>query len=167
MKATALGRSAPGSPRPKASLRAWKGWKPTAGSTTSFRIALGSLAATSSISMPPWAEAMNTGREVARSRTMARYISREPCRSMPCSMSRRRTTRPSGPVWWVRRVIPSMAFASDSVSSAVFASLTPPPLPRPPAWIWAFTTTGKPSSLATSTASSAVRATRPFGTGTP
>ena len=42
-------------------MRAWKGWKPTAGSIASFRIAFGSLAATSSMSMPPWDEAMNTG----------------------------------------------------------------------------------------------------------
>ena len=35
-----------------------------------------------------------------------------------------------------------------SAASGVCAGLTPPPLPRPPAWIWAFTTTGPPSSWA-------------------
>ena len=60
-----------------------------------------------------------------------------------------------------------MLFAIDSQSSTVFASLTPPPLPRPPAWICAFTTTGKPRPFPASTASSTVYATLPFGTGTP
>ena len=54
---------------------------------------------------------MNTGDAVARSTTRARYISREPSRSIPCSTSRRRTTRPSGPVWCVCSVVPSMALA--------------------------------------------------------
>ncbi len=143
-------------PSPKASFRAWKGWNPAAGSADSLRMADGSLAATSSMSIPPWAEAMKTGRPVARSTRIARYISLAPARSIPCSIRSRRTTRPSGPVWWVRRVMPSMPLASDSHSSAERASLTPPPFPRPPAWIWALTTTGKPSPLAASTASSAV-----------
>ena len=54
-----------------------------------------------------------------------------------------------------------------SQSSAERASFTPPALPRPPAWICAFTTTGKPSSLPASTASATVYATLPCGTGTP
>ncbi len=38
-------------------------------------------------------------------------------------------------------------------------TLTPPPLPRPPAWIWAFTTqTGPPSFSAAATASSTLNA---------
>ena len=49
-----------------------KGWKPIIGSMTSLMMALGSFAATSSISMPPAADAMNTGRDVARSTTMPR-----------------------------------------------------------------------------------------------
>jgi hypothetical protein len=46
--------------------------------------------------------------------------------------------------------------------------LTPPPLPRPPAWICAFTTqTLPPSFFAASTASSTVKAGKPRGVGTP
>ena len=108
------------------------------------------------MSMPPWAEAMNTDFPEARSTRIARYISFAPERSIPCSIRRRRTTRPSGPVWCVLRVMPSIAFAIASHSARLFASFTPPPLPRPPAWIWAFTTTGKPRPLAASTASSTV-----------
>ena len=51
---------------------------------------------------------------------------------------------------------------SDSVrtSSIDFTTLTPPPLPRPPAWIWAFTTQIGPGSFSAAalTASSAVNA---------
>jgi hypothetical protein len=156
MKGTAFASVHAGRPSAKASLRAWKGWKPAPTCTPSMTMALGSLAATSSMSIPPCAEAMKTGASRERSTTIARYISREPARSMPCSTRTRRTIRPSGPVWWVRSRMPSMSFATDSASSAERASLTPPPLPRPPAWIWAFTTTGKPSSFAASTASSGV-----------
>ena len=53
-------------------------------------------------------------------------------------------------------------------SSIERASLTPPPLPRPPAWICALTTqTGPPSFCAASTASCTVNAGMPRGTGTP
>src|SRR5487761_2133372 len=47
-------------------------------------------------------------------------------------------------------------------------SMPPPPLPRPPAWICAFTTlTGPPSCCAAFTASSTENAGMPRGTGTP
>ena len=36
--------------------------------------------------------------------------------------------------------VPSMARASWPTSSGLRASLTPPALPRPPAWTWALTT---------------------------
>ena len=53
-------------------------------------------------------------------------------------------------------------------ASMVLATFTPPPLPRPPAWIWALTThTGPPSFCAASTASCTVKAGMPRGTGTP
>src|SRR3970282_1464620 len=53
-------------------------------------------------------------------------------------------------------------------SSSDLATLTPPPLPRPPAWIWAFTTqTLPPSFFAASSASSALKAGKPRGVGTP
>ena len=49
-----------------------------------------------------------------------------------------------------------------------FTTLTPPALPRPPAWICAFTTqTGPPSSSAPLSASSTLKAGTPRGTGTP
>src|SRR6476661_8688949 len=47
-------------------------------------------------------------------------------------------------------------------------TLTPPALPRPPAWICAFTTqTGPPSSFAAFAASSTLNAGTPLGVGTP
>src|SRR5690606_1117199 len=53
-------------------------------------------------------------------------------------------------------------------SASDLASLTPPALPRPPVWTWAFTTTGHlPSDLPAATASSTVDASMPRGTGTP
>src|SRR5664279_3568469 len=53
-------------------------------------------------------------------------------------------------------------------SSMVLTTLTPPALPRPPAWICAFTTqTGPPSSWAPLSASSTLNAGTPRGTGTP
>ena len=58
------------------------------------------------------------------------------------------TLRPSGPVWCVTSCMPMIALAASKASSGVFASLTPPPLPRPPAWIWAFTTALPPRSFA-------------------
>src|SRR5215212_6094166 len=80
----------------------------------------------------------------------------------------RLTTLPLGPVWCVTSVEPSRRFASFSTSSIDLTTLTPPALPRPPAWICAFTThTGPPSSFAALTASSDVNAGRPCATGTP
>src|ERR671925_31936 len=67
--------------------------------------------------------------------------------------------------------MPSMARASSPACSGLFASFTPPPLPRPPAWICAFTTaTGLLpliSSRAAATASSAEVTSFPRGTETP
>ncbi len=54
-------------------------------------------------------------------------------------------------------------FMASAASLAIF---TPPPLPRPPAWICAFTTTLPPIFFAAASASSTVRATSPLGTGT-
>src|SRR5450631_2446416 len=88
--------------------------------------------------------------------------------SAPSSTRRRRTTRPWGPVWCVTSVMPSIFEAMSRTSSMERASFTPPPLPRPPAWIWAFTThTGPPSFFAASTASSTEKAGKPRGVATP
>src|SRR5262249_50405337 len=66
------------------------------------------------------------------------------------------------------RIEPSRRSASLRTSSFDFTTLTPPALPRPPAWICALTTTtGVPSSFAALTASSTVKAACPRGTGTP
>ena len=55
-----------------------------------------------------------------------------------------------------------MALACCSTSAADFASLTPPALPRPPAWTWALTTQrSPPSAAAADFASSGVVATWP------
>src|SRR6478672_7482929 len=76
----------------------------------------------------------------------------------PGAMSTRFTVRPL-------ICIPRIARACSSASSGVLASLTPPALPRPPAFTWALTTT-TPSCSAAALASSGVVATMPFVTGT-
>src|SRR5581483_4239504 len=64
--------------------------------------------------------------------------------------------------------MPRIFDASSLTSSVDRASLTPPPLPRPPAWIWALTThTFPPSFLAASTASSTEKQGIPRGVSTP
>lgn len=55
-------------------------------------------------------------------------------------MRRRFTFFPWGPVWRVTRMLPRSSLAYFLTSSGEWASLTPPASPRPPAWIWAFTT---------------------------
>ena len=62
------------------------------------------------------------------------------------STSTLRTSCPSGPVWWVTSFMPRICPASCARLLGVLASLTPPPLPRPPAWICALTTHRPPSS---------------------
>jgi hypothetical protein len=75
---------------------------------------------------------------------------------------------PFGPVWCVINVEPNSRADSFFTSSTDLTTLTPPALPRPPAWICAFTTqTGPPSSVAALTASSTPNAGTPRGTGTP
>jgi len=65
-------KSSPEKPRAKAIWRDWKAWRPTAGSTCTLKIFSGVWWATCSISMPPSVEATMTGKDVARSRRMAR-----------------------------------------------------------------------------------------------
>ena len=61
-----------------------------------------------------------------------------------------------------------MRVASFFTSSIDFTTLTPPALPRPPAWICALTThTGPPSVCAAFTASSTEKAAMPLAVGTP
>ncbi|CFN64087.1 Uncharacterised protein [Bordetella pertussis] len=88
--------------------------------------------------------------------------------SAPSSISRRRTFWPCGPVWCVTSCMPRISDDSWRTSSIERPSLTPPPLPRPPAWICALTTqTGPPSFSAAATASSTEKAGIPRGTVTP
>src|SRR5438552_3385268 len=111
---------------------------PTAGSTTSRRIASGSRWAISSISIPPCGCATTTMRSRPRSRTSPRYSSR--AIGSASSTSRRWTGRPSGPVWAVTSVFPSSSLAAWRTSTSPAQSRTPPALPRAPEWTWAFTT---------------------------
>src|ERR1019366_2425828 len=74
---------------------------------------------------------------------------------------------PCDPVWCVMSCMPMILLASSTASSGVFASLTPPPFPRPPAWICAFTTARPPNSFAMRPASSGESVTRPRGVATP
>ena len=61
-----------------------------------------------------------------------------------------------------------MAFAVSTTASRLSTNLTPPALPRPPAWIWALTTQrSPPNALAALRASSGEKAGVPLGTATP
>src|SRR3989454_11302308 len=116
--------------------------------------------------MPPSVLAMKTGQPESRSTRRLRYSSL--AMPAPSSMSRRHTLRPFGPVWCVPKVLPSNSFANAGTSAPFFVSLTPPALPRPPAWIWAFTTyTGAFSFAAHFSAASGVLISLPIGTGMP
>src|SRR4029079_5915466 len=92
--------------------------------------------------------------------------------STACSTRRRFTSLPPGPVWCVTRFIPRIFCAVSRAAAAPFTTFTPPPLPRPPAWICALTTTNSLSvsaisAFAAASASSGLNAGRPLGTGTP
>src|SRR6187402_425927 len=64
--------------------------------------------------------------------------------------------------------VPSMPLAAARTSSRLRQNLTPPALPRPPAWIWALTIHCEPPRcLAASTAASGELATLPGGTAMP
>src|SRR5512135_3652030 len=64
--------------------------------------------------------------------------------------------------------MPRISPAYCLTSSGDLATFTPPPLPRPPAWICAFTThTLPPSCCAAATASSTLKQATPRGVGTP
>ncbi len=140
--------------------------RPTDGSIAIEWIFSGLLWATSSMSMPPSDEAIRTTFWVTRSVTIETYSSF--LMSAPSSISRRRTFWPSGPVWCVTSCMPMICSAYSLTCSSDLATFTPPPLPRPPAWIWALTThTGPPSSSAALTASSTDMHGMPRGTVTP
>ena len=72
---------------------------------------------------------------------------------------------------WPLMSMPRISAALACASSGLSASLTPPALPLPPVFTWAFTTTRGVPALAKfaaiSRASSGVWATLPSGTGTP
>src|ERR1700736_2258923 len=92
--------------------------------------------------------------------------------SEPSSTYRRLTCLPCGPVCTVTRVAPSICLANSLTSATDLAMRTPPlspavaslnlPLPRPPAWIWLFTTQIGPGSTFAAASESAAR-----NTGTP
>ncbi len=101
---------------------------------------------------------MKTGRWVSRSMISPTYAS--------VAMSAAGTT---STFWTVSplMLIPMILLACSFASAGVAASLTPPALPRPPVWTWAFTTTARPSFRAMASASSGVAATPPSNIGTP
>ena len=165
MIAAAPRAAGPDRPTAWARRRVWNGASPRPGSTWTRWISSGVAAATASMSIPPDALAIMTGRPADRSTSTPRYSSFAMSRAS--SINRRPTTRPAGPVWGVTRVIPSMSPAIRSASAASAATLTPPPLPRPPAWICALTTTRPPRRRATAPASRAENTASPRGTATP
>ena len=120
--------------------RAWHGRSPASGSTAALRIFSGLRAATSSISTPPSAEAINTGMPMARSTTMPRYTSLA-ISAASCS-STLETRCPSAPVCLVTSGYLNITSATRPHAWRERMNLTPPqswplplkrPLPRPPA----------------------------------
>ncbi len=127
-------------------------------STGSLVILSGSVWATSSMSIPPAAETIQTGALLARSMMIPTYASL--AMSSAGAMSTFSTVSPL-------MSIPRMAWAFSRASSGVLASFTPPALPRPPVCTCALTTTAPPSCRAICSACSGVVATSPMGTGIP
>ncbi len=72
-------------------------------------------------------------------------------------------------LWTVRPLIvmPRIWAARSAASEGFRASLTPPALPRPPAWTCALMTTVPPIRRATASASVGVEATSPSNIGMP
>ena len=144
MDATGLTCAAP-IPSPYAILRPWYGWSPSPGSTAILMILSGVVSATSSMSMPPASLTMTTGPRAAPSVTMPTYSSRSMSRGS--STSTASTGTPSGPVWKVTSLVPSIPPAASAASAGDETILIPPALPRPPAWTCALTTAPPPKAL--------------------
>src|SRR5688572_10871047 len=122
--------------------------------------------ATCSMSTPPRAEPMNVIALDARSTSAERYSSFSMSVASLTSTSLTGSARP--PDWYVVIFVPSIFAAASRASSGVLTSLTPPALPRPPAWICALTTKSPPPiDFAAARASSPLRTARPAGTGMP
>ena len=109
------------------------------GMMCSLMIASGSFAATSSISMPPAADAMNTvasvgavehDAEIQFARDGQRLFNQQPLHLLALGPGLVRDQRHA------QHLLGQLA-----ASSGDLAIFTPPPLPRPPAWICALTTT--------------------------
>ncbi len=81
------------------------------------------------MSIPPAADAMNTGLPCARSSTIPKYSSR--AIGSVSSTSKRCTMRPSGPVWCVTSRMPSIFFAISAASSGVFGDFDAAALAAP------------------------------------
>src|SRR5271165_190356 len=129
-----------------------------AGSMRYLAMASGWVAATSSMSMPPIAEAMMIGRLLWRSTVIERYSSLT--MSTRCSIQMRLAISPL-------MFIPRIAVAGSTTSRSSLANLMPPALPRPPISTCALTTLGAGLVRIIATASSTVCATLPAGTGMP
>src|SRR5512139_2276439 len=126
----------------------------------------GVLAATSSMFMPPAADATNAMCPVSRLSSRLRYSSRSIFD--PDSTYTWWIGSPSAPVCLVVSRLPSMPAAAAATSSTVFASFTPPALPRPPACTCALTTqTLPPRASAAASTSPIVDAVLPGGKGIP
>jgi hypothetical protein len=117
------------------------------------------------MSMPPAAEAITTGlpvrtveghRDVELARDLGRLLDENLLHLLPFGAGLMGDELHAEDLPGVRRGL----FGEG-------ASLTPPPLPRPPAWIWALTTQRPPSSAQIARASSGSAVTLPRGVGTP
>ena len=117
------------------------------------------------MSMPPAAEAMTAMRSELRSTTRLKYSSRSmPEPGFDVDVVDRQTLR--GRSGASRAACRAWPWRAARPRPADFASLTPPALPRPPAWTCAFTTQRlPPSAAAAAFASCGVVATWPLRNG--
>mmetsp|Transcript_51134 Transcript_51134/g.94653 ORF Transcript_51134/g.94653 Transcript_51134/m.94653 type:complete len:228 (+) Transcript_51134:575-1258(+) len=146
---------------------------PSMMSTGALMMALGSLAAISSMDVPPVLLPIMRGPPLPRSIKMAKYFS--VAIETFSAKSNVLFGLPSAPVCLVMSVLPSI-FSAVSFTLSLATMCTPPwklfslkyPKPRPPAKTCAFTTTSSPgSSVAFCAASSAENAGKFLGTPTP
>jgi hypothetical protein len=110
------------------------------------------------MSIPPAGLTMKTGRFDERSTMIPTYASVAISAAGVTS-----TLFTVSPLICMPRIFDATSRASDGV----FASFTPPALPRPPACTCALTTTVLPNRRANASASVGVFATSPTGTGMP
>ena len=162
----ALAAVAPLRPRPRATARAWNGWSPSSGSIGDaedrLRVLRGDLLDVHAALRGGHDDRLPLGavegdRDVQLLGDVGGLLDEDLADELPLG---------AGLVGDELHA-EDLARRAARASSGDLASLTPPPLPRPPAWIWALTTHRPPSSSQIFAASSALSVTLPLGVATP